>query len=147
MTPEQAVYQIRNTIFKPGWDFSASRFDETQILVQADIHTVDTSYVNASGHFYRPVTLPDTKVIDVSGLDEQGLCYELLKMAQATNLHEDREFMQVRQPDGSWTAPLHPHVPDAERAWQRLGGALGVTPDDLDPFSVMLMDLLENYGG
>lgn len=146
MQASEAVRQIRDTIFKPGWSFSASAVDEYKIRVYFTIHTVDTSYVDAVGNFYAPKTLSDDFTMDVSALDEQGLCYQLLKVGMMTNFHEDREFMQVRQPDGTFRAPLHPHTYDGEVGWQRLGGSKGMTPnDDLDEFSLSLLRMQELY--
>lgn len=31
--------------------------------------------------------------------------------------HETREFTRVKQDDGSWFAPFHPHRPDGETLW------------------------------
>jgi hypothetical protein len=145
MQATEAVKQVRNSIFKPGWKFSATYLNESQISVNFTIRTVDTSYVDAAGNFYAAKTIGGEDVtITVTGLDEAGLCYELLKIAMATNFHEDREFMQVRQADGSWIAPLHPHTYQGEKDWQRLGGTKGaVQDDDLDEFSLFMLQMLE----
>lgn len=144
MDSTAAVKQIRNSIFKPGWAFSAFSVDETHIAVRATIKTVDTSYADAVGNFYKPLTLNHDAMVDVSDLDQASLCYELVRIGMEVTLHEDREFVQVRQDDGSWYSPLHPHTYAGETAWQRAGGTKGVLRnDDLDDYTLSMLALME----
>ena len=118
MRGSEAVRQIRNTAFKPGWEYQAVPFHDDLVMVDLFIDTVDTSYPDADGICRRKTRIVGgTKVLDVSGLTETGLCFELLKLALDADEHEDREFLKVRQPDGSWYSPLHPHTPEGNRAW------------------------------
>lgn len=127
MTPDQAVRQIRNTIFRPGWKFSASALSGGQVFVEIELDTVNTSVVSPEGAYTEPMKLPHWQRIDVTSLDEAGLAHELIRIAHQLDEHEDREFMRVRQADGTWFAPLHPHRPDGDRAWYRNEMAAALT--------------------
>jgi len=121
MTPDQAVRQIRNIAFKPGWRLDALALgDREHVAVTYYIDTVDSSYPGLDGICRRQVTLERPDIIDVTGLDEAGLCHRLLKLASAVDEHENREFMKVRQPDGSWATPLHPHTDQGNSSWRTL---------------------------
>lgn len=143
MKASQAVSQIRNSVFKPGWEFTARTVSEYEISVALTIHTVDTSYTDAAGNFFKSLTTGDTDTINVEKLDEKGLCYALLCMAIRTDIHEDREFMKIRVPGGGWVSPLHPHTYAGELAWQRLGGQKGIPTDDLDEWSLTMLRMIE----
>lgn len=117
----EAVEQIRNTAFKPGWRFEASPYGGDLVMVELLVSTVDTSYPDADGICRRKITiLGGDKVLNVRNLDESGVCYELLRLADEADEHENREFLKVRQPDGSWVAPLHPHTREGNRRWDQL---------------------------
>jgi hypothetical protein len=117
MMAREAVEQIRNTVFKPGWRISGYELDSSFIMVQFVIETVDTSYPDADGTCRRPIRLGPDTVINVRRLDEAGLAHELLRFAAQLDEHENREFLKIRQPDGSWHAPLHPHTDAGNEAW------------------------------
>jgi hypothetical protein len=118
MTPEQAIQQVNNTIFRPGWKLSAMRWGPSSIYVDATIDTVDTSTVSPSGNYYEPRRIAAEGIVRVENLDQAGLCHAIMEqVVRPSDEHEDREFMRVRQPDGTWFAPLHPHRPDGQRAW------------------------------
>jgi len=117
MRSAEAVEFVRNAVFKPGWQMKAERYTADMIIFTFYIDTVDTSYPDADGTCRRHVTLVRDEVWDVSGLDEMGLIGRILRLSAETDVHEDREFFKVRQPDGSWHAPLHPHTYEGQRAW------------------------------
>lgn len=144
MRPDEATAQIRNTVFKPGWRFFASVTGPDEVEVRLRVETFDTSYPGYDGQCRKPITIAGgERTISVRGLDERGLCYELIKLAADTNFHEDREFLKVRQPDGTWVSPLHPHTTEGELFWQRQGGAKAAVTDDVDPLAMYLARILE----
>jgi hypothetical protein len=118
MNQEAAVKAINDAVFKPGWRIGASRFGG-ELCIYFEIDTVDSSYSDADGTCRKEVMLPYVRLIDVSRLDLNGIFYEILKMAAEINSHEDREFLRIRQEDGSWYAPLHPHTPEGIAAWNQ----------------------------
>ena len=117
MRAAEAVEQVRNSVFKPGWKMVAERYSGDLIIFTFYIDTVDTSYPSPDGICRKHVTLVRDAVWDVSRLDANGLDARILKLAAETDVHENREFLKHRQPDGSWYAPLHPHTVEGERAW------------------------------
>lgn len=124
MTPEQAIIEIENMVFRPGWKLHAIHnwlCDPGQVFVWADVKTWDTSYRAPDGTLtVRKDDLDPQALIDVTELDRAGLCHAILiQLVRPFDDHEDREFLACRQPDGSWKAPLHPHTYDGELAWYR----------------------------
>lgn len=128
----EALAQIKNTAFREGWTFTARPYYGDRIEVEFSIKTVDTSYPSADGICRIPKTIGDTVVVDVSDMDEAALAYQLLDIAAQTNTHEDREFLQIRQPDGSWVAPLHPHTDSGNDKWDRLSRTYSAGGTDRD---------------
>jgi hypothetical protein len=124
MTPDEAVVLVNGSVFKPGWKFYALADGPDAILLGLVIETVDTSYPGHDGICRRPARLaPDKKIEGVGGMDEAGLLYAMLKFAAGLDSHENREFLKVQRPDGSWVAPLHPHTMDGELAFLGAGFA------------------------
>jgi hypothetical protein len=120
MKATEAVEQIRSTAFKPGWRFEGRHYGGDLVLVELLIDTVDTSYPDADGVCRERIRiLGGDKLVNVAALDEAALCVELLAIADEADEHENREFLKVRQPDGSWKAPLHPHTNEGNAAWRR----------------------------
>lgn len=119
MKSSQAIEQIRNSVFKPGWEMEASSFGGDLIILTFYIHTTDTSYPDFDGVCRKPITLVRDELVDVSPMDEVALCAAIICLADQIDIHEDREFLKVRQPDGSWKALLHPHTAAGERAWDK----------------------------
>jgi hypothetical protein len=117
MRAYEAADLVAGTIFKPGWRFSA-RPRGTLVQVELDIDTVNTSYPGPDGRYRVPLSTYDEKLLNVDGMDEEDLCYELLKMAAGKDSHENREFLRVRR-GGRWVAPLRPHTDQGIRAWAR----------------------------
>lgn len=105
-------------VFKPGWKITAEHFGGSLVLLTIYIDTVDTSYPDEDGVCRRQIRLVRDRFINVAGLDLDGLCFQVLSLAAETDVHENREFLKVRQPDGTWKAPLHPHTTQGEAAWQ-----------------------------
>lgn len=140
MMAVEAVEQIRDTIFKPGWRFRASSVGLHRIKVELFVDTVNTSFPGPDGQYRVAHETGDEREIDTYGLDSEALCYELLKMAAYMDTHENREFMRVRQPDGSWKAPLHPHNAKAELRWGRLAAK---DPDATMDRATMVAALLD----
>lgn len=126
MTPEQAITQIESMRFRPGWTLHAQQTFFTgpgAVYVWAEVKTFDTSYRAPDGTLTRPLTLHPEALIRVSGLDEAGLVAALLRdLVRPFDEHEDREFLACSRPGGRWYAPLHPHTPEGERAWERHAG-------------------------
>lgn len=115
-----------NMAYREGWHFTASDasgyFTETTVVVSVKVDTVDTSYPDADGICRSVSATVGTSpfVLDVAGMDAAALCHAILKVAHGQiEEHESREFLKVRQPDGSWVAPLHPHTYEGEEAWNR----------------------------
>jgi hypothetical protein len=128
MEAQEAINLVNHRLsFWKGWTFAALPYEGTTILIATEIDTVDTSYPSSDGVCRStPITLHDAFTVDVSGLDEQGLCHRVIEFVADTHEHEDREALKVRQPDGTWVAPLHPHTVKGESGWQRcqIEGAL-----------------------
>jgi hypothetical protein len=116
MNTQEAVEAVNGMVFKPGWRVTAADF-LGMVEVTMYIDTVDTSYPDADGTCRKQVTLYREKMINPGGLDLEGLCYQVLKLAMETDVHEDREFLKVRGEDGRWYSPLHPHTRAGEEAW------------------------------
>jgi hypothetical protein len=120
MRADEAVRYVNGLAFKPGWRPIAEHYTYSHIRIGFIIETVDTSYPDGDGICRDRITiLGRDRLVDVTDLDEEGLCAEVLKCAADNDSHENREFLKARQPDGSWQAPLHPHTPAGNRAWDR----------------------------
>lgn len=117
MQTEEALTQIRNTVFRPGCTITAEPYQYGEIAVTFTLDTVDTSYTDDDGKFRTPLVTSTGTRIQVTNLDEVGLCCALLDGIAEMDDHENREFLKVRQPDGSWKALLHPHTPEGELRW------------------------------
>jgi hypothetical protein len=121
MRAAQAVEILnRNTTFKPGWRIVArEHYWGENIMVGFVIDTVNTSLPDAEGRFEVRHNLFPERRLDVADLDEAGLDYAILQYAADLDMHENREFLQHRQPDGTWKARLHPHTDEGNRAFDR----------------------------
>jgi hypothetical protein len=117
MRAEQAVSQVNNTIFMPGWMFRAEPFGSSLIWVGLMVSTMDTSHPTPEGRYETPVTIMPDTLFSVAGMDEAALSARLLELAFNVIEHESREFFRVRQEDGSWKAPFHPHNAEGNAAW------------------------------
>ena len=119
MQTAEAIRHINGMVFKPGWRVQAVEMLPDLVLVELLIDTVDTSYPDPDGVCRKEVTLyRETYVRPSATASLQELCYAVLKLAADTDIHEDREFLKVRDPaTGRWVAPLHPHTPEGNRAW------------------------------
>jgi hypothetical protein len=119
MKADEAVRFVNDLAFKPGWRPVAEAYAGGIIRLGFLIETVDTSYPGRDGVCRDKIRiLGQDTLVSVTGLDENGLLAEVLKCAAENDEHENREFLKVRQPDGSWHAPLHPHTREGESAWQ-----------------------------
>ena len=125
MQVTEAVDLINNRMaFWEGWQFRASHYYGTTLYVEVRIATVDTSYPDSDGVCRsRKINLRDGFTVDVARLDELGLLHRVLEYTAETHEHEDREALKVRQGDGSWVAPLHPHTDSGESAWRRFASS------------------------
>ncbi len=120
MRASEAVEIIRNSVFKPGWRMEAERYVGGMIIFTFYIDTVDTSYPSPDGTCREHVTLVRDEVWDVGPLHTtEDLFAKILALAAETDVHENREFLKVRQSDGTWKAPLHPHTADGQYAWAK----------------------------
>jgi hypothetical protein len=125
MNVQDAVNLINKTTFRPGWTITARRRDGYgygyglgKIQVDFEIDTVDTSHVDDDGRYTRAMTQRGDAEFTVTHLDGLSLLRRILDWVHASyDEHEDREFLRVRQDDGSWLAPFHPHRSDGNRAW------------------------------
>ncbi len=119
MNVQDAVKLINSTTFRPGWMITASRsYTYGKIFVEFEIDTVDTSHVDDDGRYTRKMTQRGDAEFTVTHLDELSLLRRILDWAHMNyDEHEDREFLRVRQDDGSWLAPFHPHRSDGILAW------------------------------
>jgi hypothetical protein len=127
MNVQDAVNLINKTTFRPGWKISArpavdygfySYPGPARIQLEFEIDTVDTSHVDDAGRYTRKMTQRGDTEFAVANLDGLGLLRGILDWVHASyDEHEDREFLRVRQDDGSWLAPFHPHRSDGDRAW------------------------------
>lgn len=149
MRAYQAVDLINRTTFRPGWKFSAKpsgyyspysayssdyypgQESGSTIDLMITIETVDTSYPGPDGTYTVPRTLHHDVPLDVDRFEtEDDLLRHLLRYVREIDEHEDRELLRVRQEDGSYKAPFHPHREDGERRWRGdrrlrpLGGTL-----------------------
>jgi hypothetical protein len=134
MRAGEAVDLINSAIFRPGFKLSASMaggysylrsFDSNRVSVFLQMDTVNTSYPDADGEYRQRLRQPyPSEILSVDVTDMTG--NELLRKVLDTiheqvDMHEDREFLRVRQPDGTWHAPFHPHRADGDAAWYESG--------------------------
>ncbi len=120
MRASEAVEIVRNSVFKPGWRMHAANYSQDLILFTFYIDTVDTSYPDADGVCRKHITLVRDDLFNVSAMRTAGdLFARILKLSAETDVHEDREFLKHRQPDGSWHAPLHPHTREGQHSWAK----------------------------
>lgn len=121
MRAVDAVRFVEGLAFKPGWQPTAEVVSYGGLVnLGFIIRTVDTSYPDPDGVCRRQITIYGReRAVNVTAMDEDALLAEVLACAADNDSHENREFLKVRQPGGSWYAPLHPHTPEGERAWQR----------------------------
>lgn len=121
MRAVDAVRFVEGLAFKPGWQPTAEVYSSGGLVeLSFIIRTVDTSYPDPDGVCRRQITIYGRqRMVNVTAMDEDDLLAEVLKCAADNDSHENREFLKVRQPDGSWEAPLHPHTYEGERAWQQ----------------------------
>jgi hypothetical protein len=120
MKASEAVAQVNASVFRPGWKPFAEEYFGTRVIVGFDIDTVDTRYPGDNAEYPVKIKLRPTRVLDAARLTPALLDYRLLQLAHELDVHEDREFLQRRQPDGTWSAQFHPHTRDGELAWQVL---------------------------
>jgi hypothetical protein len=135
MRATEAVDLINRTIFRPGWEISAllmsdmfRRLDmgygiadsySSQILVEFHVQGHDTSYPDRQGRYTKPMEINPNRPVDVSDMSELELLAWVKAQISLITEHEDLEYLRVRQPDGSWLAPFHPHRADRVAAWER----------------------------
>jgi hypothetical protein len=129
MNVQDAVNLVNKTTFRPGWRISARPADYYgyysylngpggAIELDFEIDTVDTSRVDDAGRYTQKMTQRGGTEFAVANLDGLGLLRGILDWVHAKyDEHEDREFLRVKQDDGSWLAPFHPHRSDGDRAW------------------------------
>jgi hypothetical protein len=127
MNTQEAIDLVNSTTFRPGWKISARAYPyswspgDTRIEVHYRTETVDTSYPDASGRYTRRIELANKNVHDVEGKTGDQLLRAILNDVHRMDEHEDREFLRVRQGDGSWKAPFHPHTDEGDRKWSESG--------------------------
>jgi hypothetical protein len=121
MKVTEAVRFVEGLAFKPGWQPTAEVYTASGLVeLSFIIRTVDTSYPDPDGVCRRQITIyGQQRLVNVRDMDETDLLAEVLKCAADNDMHENREFLKVRQPDGSWHAPLHPHTNAGNRAWDQ----------------------------
>jgi hypothetical protein len=123
MNVQDAVNLVNKTTFRPGWRISARPYYGYYSYLNAieldfEIDTVDTSRVDDAGRYTQKMTQRGGTEFAVANLDGLGLLRGILDWVHAKyDEHEDREFLRVKQDDGSWLAPFHPHRSDGDRAW------------------------------
>lgn len=118
MNTQEAVEALRGMVFKPGWRITADHFGAGRVYVTMYIDTVDTSYPDEDGVCRKAVTLYRERLVEVrQSTTLEDLCFEVLKLAAETDVHENREFLKVKDASGKWVAPMHPHTTAGEVAW------------------------------
>ena len=131
MTPDTAISAIADRLcVVPGWVFTAhdhtDRYADT-IRVTVEIPDApDTSGTNAPD-YREPSTLPIVShwalyLGDLDDDDLDSLLGRLVDIAAEVFQHETRETARVRQADGSWLAPFHPHRHDSIMTWSERTG-------------------------
>lgn len=119
MNRDKAITLINGTTFKPGWRFTAGPGDTyTEVEVTYHVDTMDTSLPDAMGRYEVPKLLESEVTFDVSRLAEGEVLYRLLLMAAELDSHENREFLRVRDENGNWMAPFHPHTGIGEASFE-----------------------------
>jgi hypothetical protein len=116
----QAAHIVNNIVFRPGWRFTAASYwprPDDAILVDVTVETQDTN--TAPDYRKRIIIAPGPFVIDVAGLDEDDLWYQIKMLIEGINDHEDREFLRDGRPGRGNHAPFHPHHREGELRWER----------------------------
>jgi hypothetical protein len=144
MKGSEAVDLISRTTFRPGMKFSASAAGSSYnsayndifgprdsarsgnyVTVYLSMKTKDTSHCDPDGEYRREIGNSYPSAIwagDVSDMTGNELLRKVLdKFHETIDMHEDREFLRVKQEDGTWFAPFHPHRPDGDAAWYESG--------------------------
>jgi hypothetical protein len=120
MQAHQVCAIVNASAFKPGWRIRAADWD-TSVYLAIEIDTVDTSYAASDATCRRPVTLLRDGTLYPAHLHSaEAVLAAVLAVTREIDLHEDREFLRVQLPDGSWYAPLHPHTDAGKAAWARV---------------------------
>lgn len=138
MRTSEAVDLLNRLTFRPGWKISGvfsygsslramlglpldryAEEDTGMVTLMLSMDTMDTSYPSADGEYRQRIYTGPRPIaeFDVTGMTENELLRRVLDEVHKVDVHEDREFLRVRQPDGTWFAPLHPHRSDGEAAW------------------------------
>ena len=117
MHTEDAVTLLNHTIYRPGWEITAREYDGSRIEVTFRLDTVDTSQPSRSGQYLTRKVVESDVYINVAQLNADTLLYEILRQAHKIDEHEDREFLRVRQGDGTFKAPVHPHTAEGDGRW------------------------------
>lgn len=119
MKAADAAAYLRSLAFKPGWRVTAEGYRD-MVQVSFLIDTVDTSYPDPDGVCRKPITIYGTsKVLFTEDMEPEDLDYEVLKLAAEQDMHENREFLKHRLPDGTWHSPMHPHTRAGNAAWDK----------------------------
>lgn len=108
---------LRNTVFRPGWRFEGRDVpgEPSTVEVAFIIDTVDTSYYDRNGQYNRPRQFDTSFYVTPAYHTQDTLLRLLIDKAHEWDAHEDQELLRVRQPDGDWFAPFHPHHWDGNR--------------------------------
>jgi len=122
MKAAEAVELLHRLTFRPGWLITGTTEGVEQpgkeyVLVEFMIMTVDTSFPNVTGRYTIPKMLMPEFKVDVARMTPYLFLDAILRQVHELDVHEDREFLRVRQDDGSWKAPFHPHTPQGELDW------------------------------
>jgi hypothetical protein len=112
------------------------------LTVAVTINSPDSSNISPEGKYPPPWQHLDTpnasgrrqqsgvgQVIALGEADYQTperLLYRIIRLVTELHEHESREFTRIRQDDGTWFAPLHPHPADGPREmlWRNDGRPL-----------------------
>ena len=119
VTADQAVAIINTAAWRPGWRVTAQRavIGGSDIWVQVRMDTYDSSDITPGGSYSRPIVIGPMLPLDVTGLTRDQLLYAVLQLVLFVDEHEHREFLRVRDENGQWVAPFHPHRPDGRDKW------------------------------
>jgi hypothetical protein len=150
MKTQEAIDLVNSTIFRPGWQITARHYaygygySPGKIEVHYRTETVDTSYPSTSGEYTVPRTIANENVHDVEGKTGDQLLRAILSDVRKMDEHEDREFLRVRQGNGSWEAPFHPHTNEGDRRWSESSSY--VPPQSMRTGDELLRAILAGYG-
>lgn len=105
---------------KPGWNVKAVPVMYNEIVVTAELDTVDT---DDPPNFPVHITTGDVRVMDTTGMrDAVDVTGAILKFVMEIELHEWREFLALQMPDGKYRALLHPHTQEGNDNYERIHG-------------------------